>query len=96
MRSGVLLAGAFLQEDLKLSDDLQVLWAAGGSLYGYQAFESQTPALDAKDPNRHAVRLKILIRPPTDDFPKEVEIADIGCQREVQASLDSSGFPTER
>ncbi len=32
--SGVLLAGAFLQEDLELGDSLQVLWAAGGSLHG--------------------------------------------------------------
>src|SRR3972149_3556717 len=92
---GVLVAGSFFQDRLQLSEGFEVFRPSGCPLHGDQLFKTQTPALNTEDLDRDAARLEILVGATTRNFSKEIEIANTGCKREVQTSLDCGGVPAE-
>src|SRR5919197_1042231 len=85
-----------LEDGLELGDGLVILGASRGALHLDELLEIEKAAAHPEHRDLEAMREELLVTPAANDLTEEVDRAEVGLEREVEAVRDSPFVPLER
>jgi hypothetical protein len=86
----------FVSERFQLRDRLEIAGAAGGPLRGDQPWKIEASATVAKQVDLDGMRQQIIVRAAARDIAEDIDVSDLGGEREVQPRAHRGDGPLER